>query len=209
MVKCILTLVLLAPLIATPALADPAAEARAFVEDGVDRGIAILEETQPDDPARAERFRAFLGEIVDSRSVALFALGPYRRGADPALLDAYVESFRRYATASYESRLGDYGGQTIAVVNAVARSDKDVLVDGVIRSASGEDLAQVAFRIIRAPDGLRLFDLRVEGIWLAVEQRNQFSAYLGRNNGDIQRLIDYLDTETNRLNKGGTEIAEG
>ncbi len=212
MLKKILTLLVLTPLLTLPAAAsDPAADAQAFVRDGIDQGIAILKQTEPDDPARTARFRTFVADIIDTRSVALFALGHYRKSTDPQTLAAYIDSFTAYATASYESRLGLYGGQTISVTEAIVNTDTDVLVSGEIQNAQGKQLADVAFRVLTTPRGPQLFDVRIAGIWLAVEQRSQFGSYIAQNGGDVQALIDFLNEETARLRSGDTTTvaAEG
>lgn len=193
---------------ATAASAAPEDKATDFVRQGVDRGIAILNETGPQDPERFERFRTFVNEVIDTRSVALFVLGPYRRGADQADLDRYVGTFHSYATASYESRLGAYGGQTVEITGATARSDKDMLVNAEIRSAKGERLAGMAFRILDSDRGLRLFDVQVEGIWLAVEQRNQFTSFLAQNGGSIDALIGHLEKETETFRANAPDAAD-
>ena len=37
-----------------------------------------------------------------------------------------------------------------------------------------------------------MIDFSVAGIWLAIEERDQFSAFLGQNNGSIPTLISHL-----------------
>jgi len=213
MIKRLLTSLAISVFAATAAFASPADEARNFVSSGVDRAIAILEETTPDDPARAARFRDFVNDVIDTRSVAQFTLGHYRKGADPQVLQAFEKQFKEYATASYESRLGLYGGQTINLTEAIARKDTDVLVKATINAKDGRHLADVAFRILKTQKGFQLFDAQIEGIWLGVEQRNQFGSFLAQNNGDVQALIDFLAEETARLRSGDgtteTAAAEG
>lgn len=211
MMKRLLAAIFLATFAAGTAAASPEETATAFIDQGVAQAIAILQETTPDDPARAARFRDFVDDIIDTRSVAQFTLGHYRKGADPRLVRAFEKQFREYATASYESRLGLYGGQTINITDAVARKATDVLVKGTINAADGRHLADVAFRVLTTAKGPQLFDAQVEGIWLAVEQRNQFGNFLGQHGGDIQKLIDFLADETARLRSGdaGSETAAG
>ncbi len=211
MIKSIVAAILLVMTSASMAAADPEATAKTFITDGVDQAITILKETNPEDPARAARFRDFVSEIIDTRSVAQFTLGHYRKGADPELVRAFEQQFKEYATASYESRLGLYGGQTITITDAVARKDTDVLVKGTINAKDGRHLADVAFRVLTTKRGPQLFDAQVEGIWLAVEQRAQFGNFLVQHDGDIQKLINFLADETARLRSDEAEatLAEG
>jgi ABC-type transporter MlaC component len=37
-----------------------------------------------------------------------------------------------------------------------------------------------------------LVDVSVSGIWLSLEERDQFTAFLGQNNGSIRTLIAHL-----------------
>ncbi len=205
MIKRLLAAIVFTTISATAASADPEANAKDFISSGVDQAITILKETTPDDPARAARFRDFVDQVIDTRSVAQFTLGHYRKGADPELVRAFEKQFKEYATASYESRLGLYGGQTINITDAVARKDTDVLVKGTINAKDGRHLADVAFRVLTTSRGPKLFDAQVEGIWLAVEQRSQFGNFLGQHGGDIQKLIDFLADETARLRAAGSE----
>ena len=42
-------------------------------------------------------------------------------------------------------------------------------------------------------------DFSVAGIWLALEERDQFTAFLGQNNGNIPTLVAHLtDLANNR-----------
>jgi len=213
MIKRLLAAAVFATLSISTASADPETTAKDFINSGVDQAITILKETTPEDPARAARFRDFVDQIIDTRSVAQFTLGHYRKGADAELVRAFEKQFKEYATASYESRLGLYGGQTININDAVARKDSDVLVKGTINARDGKHLANVAFRVLTTSRGPQLFDAQVEGIWLAVEQRSQFGNFLGQHGGDIQKLIDFLADETARLRSAGsqteTAAAEG
>ena len=56
---------------------------------------------------------------------------------------------------------------------------------------SGQPL-EVDFRV--RTDGPRpvVVDVSVAGIWLAIEERDQFTSFLGQNNGDIKLLVRHL-----------------
>jgi hypothetical protein len=40
--------------------------------------------------------------------------------------------------------------------------------------------------------GSRIRDLRVEGVWLGLQLRSKFVGIIRRNDGDVERLVDYL-----------------
>jgi ABC-type transporter MlaC component len=48
-----------------------------------------------------------------------------------------------------------------------------------------------------------VIDAAIAGVWLALEERDQFTAFLEENNGNLTALITHLDALTNRLRSGG------
>ena len=43
---------------------------------------------------------------------------------------------------------------------------------------------------------VKVFDMRISGIWMAQEQRSTFTSFLSKNNGDINKLINRLNSES-------------
>ena len=62
----------------------------------------------------------------------------------------------------------------------------------ITQIATEEDPSQkVSWRVIN--DGSwGIVDIQVQGVWFAIQQREQFQALLDRNNGDIDALISQL-----------------
>ena len=42
----------------------------------------------------------------------------------------------------------------------------------------------------------KVFDMRISGIWMAQEQRSTFTSFLSKNNGDINKLINRLNSQS-------------
>ena len=49
----------------------------------------------------------------------------------------------------------------------------------------------------------KIVDVQVAGIWLSIEQRDQFASVLAQNNGDIASLTASLRDRATRLRAGG------
>lgn len=181
---------------AGPALADRDAET--FAQGLIDRGVAILRNTS--DPQRRAKFREFILTYADARKTAMFTLGNYRRGANEADVEAFVKAFTEYATAVYESRLDQYKGQSLKVTGSIDNKPGDVTVNMVVvdPDARGEPL-RVAFRLLGGGGTYRFVDVQVSGIWLSVEQRDQFAGYLSKNNGSVPALTAHLSTQARTI----------
>lgn len=180
---------------AGPALADRDAEV--FAQGLIDRGVAILRNTS--DPQRRTKFREFILQYADARKTAMFTLGNYRRGANDGDVEAFVAAFTEFATAVYESRLDQYKGQTLKVTGSIDNKPGDITVNMVVVDPSAQEPLRVAFRVLGGGGSYRFVDIQVSGIWLSVEQRDQFAGYLSKNNGSVPKLTAHLNAQARQI----------
>ena len=188
---------LLALVVATSALAAsnaPAANpAETFVRSGIERSYAILNDDSLSGSARQEQFRTLLLSIVDIRRVALFTLGPYARNAPQGDLDTFQRAFSDFLTVVYQRGLETHSSPQ--VTGSTARAADDVIVNVTANSPNGR--GSLAFRVRSANGGAPFVtDLQVEGAWLAINQRSDFTAYLQQHGGDLGALAAELDKRT-------------
>ncbi len=170
------------------------------MQEGVNKGLVILGNKSIPDAERRAQFRDLILSFTDAKKIAHFTLGNYRRGADAAVLDDFVNAFQEYAVAVYESRLLNYSNQTLNVTGAVERNATDFVVEATLDDAG--TTYNVGFRVLGAPGSFQIVDIMVEGIWLAVDQRSQFDSYLAGNGGNIGALAVYLREQTISIRAG-------
>jgi phospholipid transport system substrate-binding protein len=196
--------ILLAPGIVPQAQASAAAEA--FVRTNVDRGLQILSNPNLSKAQRQEQFRGFLLTLTDLRRIALYALGPARRGATPADLEAFVEAFRNYAFAVYGAEFSKYGGQTLRVTGSYERGPGDELVRTVLvdpQAPAGQQPIEVDFRVYGSGGHFSVVDIVVANIDLAITEQDDFGAFLSQHNNDIRALTANLQQRAARVRSTG------
>lgn len=180
------------PLASTAASrADTAAED--FVSTNIQKGLGILDDQALSPRQRSEEFEHFLLGITDIKRIALFTLGQYARTAPEADQDAFASAFRDYSVAVYRSYLGNYAGQSLKVVGSRERSPTDFVVATKVNGAEGNGL-EIDFRVRTDGGKPEVTDLGLGGIWLAVEERDQFGSFLAQHHGDVQALAAHLNT---------------
>lgn len=169
------------------AAANPAEE---FIGSNIQTGFDILNDRNLSADERSRRFASFLLGLTDLRRVALFLLGRYAAQASPADLDAYVAAYQDYVLSVYQSYFARYAGQTLKVRASRERAPNDFIVNTDM--VGGAQPMQIDFRV--RTDGAKpvLVDFAVEGVWLALAERDQFLSVLGQNNGDIKALTSHL-----------------
>jgi phospholipid transport system substrate-binding protein len=170
--------------------ADAANPAEDFISGNIQTGFDILNDHSLSAQERNRRFASFLLGLTDLRRVAIFMLGQYAPQAAPADLDAYVAAYQDYVLAMYQSYFARYAGQTLHVRSSRERAPGDFIVSTEMAGASQP--MQIDFRV--RTDGAKpvLVDFAVEGVWLALAERDQFTSVLAQNNGDVKALTAHL-----------------
>ena len=90
----------------------------------------------------------------------------------------------------YQSYFARYAGQTLRVRASRERAPGDYIVNTDMTGTSQP--MQIDFRV--RTDGAKpvLVDFAVDGVWLALAERDQFISVLAQNNGDIKALTAHL-----------------
>jgi len=183
-----------ASLLAMPA-ASAASPAEAFVDANVSKGLGILNNKGLSTEQRKAQFQTFILGLTDMHRIANFTLGQYRHGATPQDQDAFAAAFQNYAIAVYQSYFSKYSGQTLRVMGSQERAPGDTIVTTQMvdpNDQSGQQPLEVDFRVLTDNGRFVVIDFSVAGIWLAIEERDQFSSFLGQNGGSIPTLINHL-----------------
>ena len=171
------------------AAANPAEE---FISSNIQAGFDILNDRALGAEERDRRFASFLLGLTDIKRVALFLLGRYASSASPTDLDAYVAAYRDYVLSVYQSYFALYAGQSLRVRASRERAPGDFIVNTDLVGQGPP--TQIDFRV--RTDGAKpvLVDFAVDGVWLALTERDQFLSVLAQNNGDIKALTAHLGT---------------
>ncbi len=182
--------------------ASAANPAEQFVADNVQKGLTLLNNKQSSKEQRRTQFRDFLLGLTDIKAIADYTLGQYRRGAPAAELSAYEESFKEYALAVYQSYFAKYSGQTLKVTGSYPLGGGETIVKTVMLDPDGTSDGkplEVNFRVLSEGGHMVVVDFSVEGVWVRELERNDFTSYLGQNNGDVAMLTAMLKKKTQMM----------
>jgi len=198
--------VLMLAVLAVPLTIQPAAAAQnaaeSFVDENIHKGLDILRDKKLSTTQRRDQFQTLLLGLVDVRRIGLFTLGQYRRSAPPEDVEAFIGAFKNYASAAYQSYFARYTDQTLKVTGSTERTPTDFIVQTLlIDSNSNQQPSEVDFRVRTDTGKPVLVDVAYQGIWLSLEERDQFVAFLGQNNGNVRTLIAHLSELAVNLGK--------
>ena len=164
-------------LIALPALAGPDAEA-------LIAGAA----TQLSDPVTAPDI---IHKTIDVPSVARFTLGKYVRRVSDAEQAKFTAAFEAFLKHTFEDHQAKFTDADIKVIGSTDRNDRDSIVETEVKRR-GEPPMTVRWRVVERDGAWGVVDVQVGGLWLAIEQRAQIAAILGRPRATIDDAIAAL-----------------
>lgn len=187
--------------------AEAATPAEQFVQTNVEKGLAILNNKKLSDEERRTEFRDFLLSLASLDRTARFTLGRAVRTATPEQVEAFTTAFRNYAIAVYQARLAAYSGQTLKVTGSTERAPGDYVVSTILvdpNASSDKQPIQVDFRVDKRHGKFKVLDVSVVGVWLAIEERDQFTSFLAQHNENVPTLTKHLNELAEKIAAGGS-----
>lgn len=196
-----LALLLISALMAVKALAAPAIDPKAnpaeFVQKVGNNALDIVKQEQ--DTIRSGDLDA-INVIVDKHvlpyvnleKTTRLAAGRYWRQATPEQKEKLVQAFMGTLVRTYSAafkQVDRRSALTILPFRGDPEAD-DVVVRSTLSQSNGPSVA-IDYRLEKTPEGWKIYDINVEGIWLIQNYRNQFAQQISQNG--IDGLIDALN----------------
>lgn len=168
-----------------------------FVLDAANQALNAIKAggpVQPGDIARVNKdVDRHILPYVDFQKTTRLAAGRHWRDATEKQREDLSQAFRGTLVRTYSGALARVNDSTS--IKLLPKRANDVQGDdAVVRSAiypdSNSQPVEVDYRLSKGPQGWRIYDLNVEGVWLIENYRNQFTQQINQNgiDGLIQAL---------------------
>jgi phospholipid transport system substrate-binding protein len=127
----------------------------------------------------------------DFMRMTRLAVGRNWRDATPEQQKQLADGFRDLLVRTYSTSLTQFKNQTIQVKNVDSHpNDTDVLVHTLVIPSGAQNIP-IDYSLEKSPEGWLVFDIKVDGISLVTNYRNEFSDVVRRSG--IDGLIKTLD----------------
>lgn len=176
--------------LAVPAAADNVSPSE-FIAGLGDRAVSAL--TGPDltRQEREVRFRELLDTHFDVPAIGKFVLGRYWRVATEEERQEFLQLFEELLVKSYARRFAEYSGERFEVRNVRQEQDGQALVQSMVIRPGAENI-RVDWRLRSENSDFRILDVIVEGLSMAVTQRDEFASVIQSKGGKVAGLLDVL-----------------
>ena len=128
---------------------------------------------------------------VNFRRMTALTVGRYWRQATPEQQQRLQEEFKQLLIRSYAGAVNQVRDYQVVVKPLRANpEDKEVIVRTEVRA--GKEPVQLDYRLEKTPNGWKIYDVNVLGIWLVENYRSSFAQEIGQHgiDGLIARLAE-------------------
>ncbi len=175
-----------------PMAASQPAGAEAFVVSFGNNVFQVLA-SKSSQKEKQKQFKTLFSSNTDIDTIAQFTLGKYASSLDVSERREFGTLLEEFIAKVFIGRMSDIKGTAIEVLRTQEKKPgKDYLVQ-TIAKIEGQSPVRVNWRVYKNKGGnFRLFDISIEGLWLAQEQRSTFVDIIGKNKGNLKVLFDHL-----------------
>lgn len=177
---------------------DPTASPNDFVQAVGNNALEALRAEPAAQQGDLNRINELVNEYVlpyvNLEKTTRLAAGRYWRQASAEQQKNLVEAFKGTLIRTYSGALSNVD-EVSALQMQPFRGDAnadDVVVRSSLSQRNGPAVG-VDYRLEKTPQGWKIYDLNVEGIWLIQNYRNQFAQQINQNG--IDGLIDALNKQ--------------
>ena len=140
---------------------------------------------------REREFARLLQEDCDLPRVSRYALGAYLAAASAPERQEFSGLFQRWVTRSFVDKIGRIDASQFKVIGTHADGDGTIVSTEL--DAPGDKPLQIEWRLYEDDNQYRIADVAIEGISMALVEREEMSAVLRRNGGSVARLNHALE----------------
>ena len=98
---------------------------------------------------------------------------------------------------TYSERLGKIAAYTLTIGKVVARPNNVWIVNSQLNQTNGQP-TRIDWEVHDNGQGLRITDVKVEGVSLSMTMRSDFNSYIQSNSGDVEPLVKALEARAAR-----------
>ena len=177
---------------------DPAAFINHFAELAID-DILMAEVS---DEEKISRLRTLFKDDFDIPAIGRFVLARNWRRANDTEKQEFLDLFEDVIVYTWSRRFGEYDGQVLDIRGTVPDGESGMVVDSVIVDKIGQTVS-VQWRLRLREEGLRIVDIIVEGVSMAITYRQDYASVI-RQNGGLNGLIEELRRQKKYVDDANT-----
>lgn len=174
------------------ASARNATDAGSFVTTLAQDAIDHLAAPNLSEGERDTRFRKLFLDGFDVPLIARFVLGRYWRQATEAERAEYLRLFDELVVQTYARRFNEFNTARLRLLSVSRPNEDNDVIVAVEGSVASKPPVRLDVRVRQGSSAYKVIDISIEGVSMAVTQRDEFSSVIQRGGGKVEALLASL-----------------
>jgi phospholipid transport system substrate-binding protein len=180
------------------AQAMQATDPSALISQLVGQAINVIVDKNEAPDQREAKFRSLLQDGFDIPRISRFVLGRYWNAATDDQRKQFSQLFEDWIVRTYSARFTQYSGEKIQVIGTRSEGPTTTVVTSQFVSPNGGPPAKVEWVVRKSGDNdFNVVDVSVEGVSMALTQRDEIAAVADRNGGTVDGLNHAMQDKIN------------
>lgn len=166
-----------------------------FVKNVTQEGIEQIINAQIPTAEKSARFKKLFNNALDLDFIGKYVLGRYWRTATPQQRTDFINTYRELNTQVWSERFDEFKGKKFVFKGtSPSNSENQVFVNTIVPMDQGEP-ATVVWRVKQTGDTYKIIDIVIEKVSLTMANRNEYTAFIKNNGGNVNALINNLKSK--------------
>lgn len=172
-----------------PALASDESDAEDFVKKVTAQGIEQIINSDVSIEEKDARFTKLFNEYIDLDYIGKFVLGRYYKTATEKQRADFIAVYREFNVKTWSKRFDEFKGKHFDFNGTTpSSSDGQLFVNTSVMMNEGKPV-KVIWRVKKQGNTLKIVDIIIENVSLAITARNEYTAYIKKAPNGIDDLI--------------------
>jgi phospholipid transport system substrate-binding protein len=146
---------------------------------------------------RQAAMRQVVQNNFDLRYMGRSALGTFWNQASEQQQARFLAAVEASEARTYSERLGKYAGYDVVIGKVKSQSNSVWIVDSRLDQTGGRSI-KIEWEVHDSGRGLRIGDVKVEGVSLSMIMRSDFNSYIQSSFGQVEPLVKALEARAAR-----------
>ncbi len=167
----------------TPSVAEE------FIKKVTSDGIEQIINSNVSQEQKDARFEKLFNSSLDLDFIGRFVLGRYWNTATPSQRKEFINVYRQMNIKTWSKRFDEFKGKNF-IFNGTSpsNSQNQIFVNTTVPMQQGAP-AKVIWRVKDTNGNLKIVDIIIENVSLAITARNEYTAYIKKSKNGIDDLI--------------------
>ena len=174
----------------TPSVAEE------FIKKVTSDGIEQIINSNVSQEQKDARFEKLFNSSLDLDFIGRFVLGRYWNTATPSQRKEFINVYRQMNIKTWSKRFDEFKGKKF-IFNGTSpsNSQNQIFVNTTVPMQQGAP-AKVIWRVKDTNGNLKIVDIIIENVSLAITARNEYTAYIKKSKNGVADLIADLNKKS-------------